>query len=63
MTVISAVLFSMLLTNFVAAIDTHFAGLLLFTAILLLTGILLMWNLANSMDNMELSTAKGRCGI
>ena len=60
MTVISAILFSMLLTNFVAAINAYFAGLLLFTAILLLTGILLMWNLANSMDSMELSTAKGR---
>ena len=63
MTVISAILFSMLLTNFVAAIDAYFAGLFLFTVILLLTGILLMWNLANSMDSMEPSTAKGRCGI
>ena len=40
----------MLLTNFVAAINAYFAGLFLFTVILLLTGILLMWNLANSMD-------------
>ena len=63
MTVISAILFSMLLTNFVAAIDDYFAELLLFTVILLLTGILLMWNLANSMDSMELSTVKRRCGI
>lgn len=35
----------------------------IYASILLLTDILLMWNVANSMDSMELSTAKGRGGI
>lgn len=53
-TVISAILCSMLLANIVATINTNFITVLLFSAVTFLAGIILAFNLAGKIDTMEI---------